>query len=146
MGKRQFRTGNCVQARRRYWLVEEIDTQFNLPTSLTVTCLDDDAIGKQQQIIPACELDLENVDDQLWQSLGLNSPTDPDGYSAYLQSLQWNTSTAADQNLFQAPFRAGIEISPYQLVPLAKALDLPRVNILIWPAAGLMDGNLSFHR
>jgi SNF2 family DNA or RNA helicase len=33
--------------------------------------------------------------------------------------------------LFQAPFRAGIHLDAYQLLPLRKALRLPRVNLLI---------------
>ena len=34
-------------------------------------------------------------------------------------------------HLFQAPFRAGIHQDTYQLLPLRKALRLPRVNLLI---------------
>jgi hypothetical protein len=44
---------------------------------------------------------------------------------------------AADRNLFQAPFRAGIRVDPYQLLPLAKALRLPRVNLMIADACTL---------
>jgi len=47
---------------------------------------------------------------------------DPSVFSAYLRSLSWNTATAADQHLFQAPFRAGIHQDAYQLLPLRKAL------------------------
>ena len=56
---------------------------------------------------------------------------DPAVFSAYLRTLRWNTATAADRDLFQAPFRAGIHLDPYQLLPLQKALRLPRVNLLI---------------
>ena len=52
-------------------------------------------------------------------------------FSAYLRTLRWNTATAADRNLFQAPFRAGIHQDAYELLPLRKALRLPRVNLLI---------------
>ena len=56
---------------------------------------------------------------------------DPKVFSAYLRTLRWNTATAADRDLFQAPFRAGIHQDAYQLLPLRKALRLPRVNLMI---------------
>ena len=132
-----FEIGQCVRVRRRHWLIENIETSEFAPDVLEIRCLDDDATGQKQLVIPSSEIGIECLDDQLWHQLGSNVPTDAKGYSAYLQSLQWNTATAADSNLFQAPFRAGIEISPYQLTPLAKALDLPRVNLLIADDVGL---------
>ena len=123
MGNLKFEIGQCVQVRRRHWLIENIVSSEFAPDVLEIRCLDDDATGQKQLIIPSSEIAIECVDDQLWYQLGSNVPTDAQGYSAYLQSLQWNTATAADNKLFQSPFRAGIEISPYQLTPLAKALD-----------------------
>ena len=130
-------TGQIWQFRQRHWLIEGIVSDGSLPLHVEAACVDDDAEGYKQIIIPSCEVDSENIDNQLWENIGRNTPTDAAGYSAYLQSLQWNTSTAADSQLFQAPFRAGIELSPYQLAPLAKALDLPRVNLLIADDVGL---------
>ncbi len=129
--------GNCIRARRRHWLVENDSTTESDPEVLEVVCIDDDAQGQRQTLIPSCEIDLELVDDQAWENLGKDTPSDPKSFSLYLQNLQWNTATSADQSLFQSPFRAGIELSPYQLVPLAKALDLPRVNLMIADDVGL---------
>ena len=137
MGSPKFEIGQCVRVRRRHWLIENIEPSEFAPDVLEIRCLDDDATGQKQLILPSSEIAIECVDDELWHQLGSNVPTDAKGYSAYLQSLQWNTATAADNKLFQAPFRAGIEISPYQLTPLAKALDLPRVNLLIADDVGL---------
>ena len=58
-------------------------------------------------------------------------PTSPAVFAAYLRALRWGTATAADRDLFQAPFRAGIRLDAYQLLPLRKALRLPRVNLLV---------------
>ncbi|MCF8879658.1 SNF2-related protein [Hyphobacterium sp. SN044] len=129
--------GSCIRARRRHWLVEEISAETRDPDLIEVVCIDDDAQGQAQTLIPACEIDFKRVDDEAWESLGREAPSDPLAFSLFLQTLQWGTATSADQALFQAPFRAGIEISPYQLVPLAKALDLPRVNLMIADDVGL---------
>jgi hypothetical protein len=43
----------------------------------------------------------------------------------------------ARPRLFQSPFRAGIQILTYQLEPLRKALQLPRVNLFIADDVGL---------
>ena len=129
--------GSCIRARRRHWLVEEISAAGRDPELIEVVCIDDDAQGQAQTLIPACEVDFRRVDDEAWEGLGREAPTDPHAFSLFLQTLQWGTATSADQSLFQAPFRAGIEISPYQLVPLAKALDLPRVNLMIADDVGL---------
>lgn len=129
--------GSCVRARRRHWLVEETAAHPADPSLIEVVCIDDDAQGQTQILIPTCEIDFKRVDDEAWKSLGREAPSDPRAFSLFLQTLQWGTATSADQALFQAPFRAGIEISPYQLVPLAKALDLPRVNLMIADDVGL---------
>jgi SNF2 family DNA or RNA helicase len=45
--------------------------------------------------------------------------------------------TQAEQKALQAPFRSGVEIEEYQLDPVARALTMPRVNLLVADDVGL---------
>ncbi len=123
--------GDFVRVRSRRWLVEgERDRGPGL-TSLALACVDDDAQGESAEVVWDLELDGELLHDEGWNAVAQSGTDDPAVFAAYLKTLTWNTATAADQDLFQAPFRAGIRLDPYQLLPLRKALRLPRVNLLI---------------
>jgi superfamily II DNA or RNA helicase len=122
--------GDFVEVRTRRWLVESVIGEDALVRA-RLACIDDDAQGERLEVLWRDEVDASVIADG-HQSLFENSGTDdPQVFSAYLRTLRWNTATAADRKLLQAPFRAGIHRDPYQLVPLAKALALPRVNLLI---------------
>jgi hypothetical protein len=66
-----------------------------------------------------------------WESVAHKGFDNPRYFSAYLHTLRWNCVASTDPKLFQAPYRAGIEVKAYQLEPLRKALQMPRVNLFI---------------
>lgn len=129
--------GALVRVRCRQYLVESVDApQPGQATLVRMSCLDDDAQGEPLSVLWEHELDTE-VLSASWAQLGKRPFDPPNLFAAYLHALRWNCVTATDPQLFQSPFRAGIEVMAYQLEPLRKALLLPRVNLFIADDVGL---------
>ena len=129
--------GDFVETPGRRWLVEGRRTPPEGLATLSLSCLDDDAQGEAVEVAWAAETDDQAlaVDDPA--TLAQHGTDDPAMFSADLRTLRWSTATAADRDLLQAPFRAGIRLDAYQLPPPRKAPRLARVNLLIAEAFGL---------
>lgn len=131
--------GQLVMVRSRLWLVEEVIPPPAPGQSYRVrlACADDDAQGQSLEVWWEYELDRQIVQDTLWSDLAVRGFDPPARFAAYLNTLRWHCVTATDPELFQSPFRAGIQIDAYQMEPLRKALRLPRVNLFIADDTGL---------
>ncbi|WP_437939468.1 DISARM system SNF2-like helicase DrmD [Sorangium sp. So ce341] len=131
-------TGEIVRVRQRQYLVEDVQPPSapGEATLVCMSCLDDDAQGEPLEVLWEHELDTEIVRAS-WEKLGRREFDAPSRFAAYLHTLRWNCVTATTPRLFQAPWRAGIEVMAYQLEPLRKALRLPRVNLFIADDVGL---------
>ncbi len=106
-------------------------------TLVRAACLDDDAQGDRLEVLWEKEVDAEVLGEASWKRVAEKGFDPPRLFSAYLNTLRWNTVTATDPRLFQSPWRAGIDVKAYQLEPLRKALQLPRVNLFIADDVGL---------
>ena len=138
--------GQLVEVRHRRYIVSEI-TKSTLPSStlpeangngqtlVSLTSIDDDALGEELQVIWELEPGARSYDQYtLPEVTGFDQP---DRLDAFLDAVRWGAASSADVRALQAPFRSGIEIEDYQLDPLVRAIQMPRVNLLIADDVGL---------
>jgi hypothetical protein len=119
--------GDFVEVRGRQWLVEAIDDAQPDLTTVKLSCIADDAQGEQIEVLWDAEIGASVLEEDAWSHVGRGAPDSPEVLAAYVKAIRWRSATAADRDLLQAPFRAGIRLDAYQLLPLRKALRLPRV-------------------
>lgn len=138
--------GQLVSVRQRRYVVSDVVTgsQGNRlsGTSLssrqhlvTLASVEDDALGEELQVVwelePAAQL-LEHA--VLPRLTGFDRPALLD---AFLDAVRWGAVSSADVRAVQSPFRSGIEIEDYQLDPVVRAIQMPRVNLLLADDVGL---------
>lgn len=109
-----------------------------------LSSLEDDAFGEELEVVWEIEPGA-SIDDA---TASLPDPRDgfddPTTFEAYLHAVQWGAisqfdldAPSGDAGRLQAPFRSGIHVQDYQLDPLVRALQMPRVNLLIADDVGL---------
>ena len=131
--------GQIVRVRSRKYLVEGVvppPAPADSPL-VRLSCVEDDAPGEPLEVLWDTEIDARVVDGANWQTIASRGFDEPRLFSAYLNTLRWNCVTSTNPRLFQAPYRAGIEVKAFQLEPLRKALLMPRVNLFIADSVGL---------
>lgn len=135
------KVGQIARCRHRNWLVEAVHppkrARRKAAHLVELVCLDDDAPGRELGVLWELELGAYVTEPESGVLRGLDGFDPPNHFAAYLNTLRWNATTAADATLFQAPLRAGIHVQSYQLTPLMKALELPRANLFIADDVGL---------
>lgn len=102
---------------------------------VSMTSVEDDGLGEELEVLWEIE-----VGARVFEGSALPRPDGfdaPERLDAFLHAVRWGSVSSADIELLQAPFRSGIDIVDYQLEPLARALTMPRANLLIADDVGL---------
>ncbi len=138
--------GQLVQLRSRPWVVNQIKPS-TLPGNalqqplaspqhlLTLSSVEDDGLGEELQVLWEIEPGAKII-----ERVALPAPThfdSPEKLDAFLDAVRWGAASTADHKNIQSPFRSGIEIEDYQLDPVVRAIQMPRVNLLIADDVGL---------
>ncbi|MDQ1252231.1 MAG: hypothetical protein QG646_1349, partial [Euryarchaeota archaeon] len=137
--------GQLVEVRHRRFIVNDV-VKSALPsinitggnrtqTLISLTSIEDDALGEELQVIWELEPGA-----RIYEQLTLPEVTDfdsPQRLDAFLDAVRWGAASSADIRVLQAPFRSGIQIEDYQLDPLVRAIQMPRVNLLIADDVGM---------
>ncbi|PAX52197.1 DISARM system SNF2-like helicase DrmD [Brunnivagina elsteri] len=138
--------GQLVNVRSRQFVVTDV-RNTTLPTNpmlsavgksqylVSLSSVEDDALGEELQVI--WELEPGAV---VYEKMELPKPTGFDApaiLDGFLDAVRWGAASTADIRTLQSPFRSGIDIEDYQLDPVVRAIQMPRVNLLIADDVGL---------
>jgi SNF2 family DNA or RNA helicase len=138
--------GQLVNVRSRQFVVTDV-RNTTLPTNpmlsavektqhlVSLSSVEDDGLGEELQVI--WELEPGAL---VYEKMELPKPTGfdaPARLDAFLDAVRWGAASTADIRTLQSPFRSGIDIEDYQLDPVVRAIQMPRVNLLIADDVGL---------
>ena len=138
--------GQVVSVRHRQYVVTDIQqtrtllspmvqTLETLQHLVSLASIEDDALGEELQTIWEVEAGA-----YIYERVDLPKPTgfdEPGRLDAFLDAVRWGAASSADIRNVQAPFRSGIDIEDYQLDPVVRAIQMPRVNLLVADDVGL---------
>lgn len=138
--------GQLVEVRQRRFVVQEVrPSALPLPILqqaaqsrqhlISLSSVEDDALGEVLEVIWELEPGA-----RAFERMALPEPCgfdEPRRLDAFLDAVRWGAVSSADTRALQSPFRSGIDIEDYQLDPVVRALQMPRVNLLIADDVGL---------
>ncbi|HVU65753.1 MAG TPA: DISARM system SNF2-like helicase DrmD [Ktedonobacteraceae bacterium] len=135
-----------VEVRRRRYVVADVALNplpadvlaahpFQRQHLVKLSSVEDDALGEELQVIWEIEPGARVIEETQLPQPGRFDP--PQRLDTFLHAVRWGAASSADVRALQAPFRSGIELEEYQLDPVARAIQMPRANLLIADDVGL---------
>jgi len=132
--------GQLVEVRGRRFAVTDVrastvSRKVKSQHLVSLSSVEDEMLGEELQVIWELEPGA-----MVFEKMELPGPTGfdtPERLAAFLDAVRWGASSSGDVRSVQAPFRSGIDIEDYQLDPAIRALQMPRVSLLIADDVGL---------
>jgi len=128
--------GALVAVRGQRWVVSEVETAGD-STLVSLQSVEDGRYNDTLDVIWEVEPGRRVLPSGALPQVAEGGFDPPERLAAFLDAVRWSAVTSADVKTLQAPFRSGVAIEDYQLEPVARAVDAPRVNLLLADDVGL---------
>ncbi len=122
------RDGSLVEVRGQRWVVSDSSPGNDGSTLLTLQSVEDGRYGESLQVIWEVEPGRRALPAGSLPDVTHTGFDPPERLAAFLDAVRWSAVTSADVKTLQAPLRSGVTVEEYQLEPVARATEAPRVN------------------
>lgn len=128
--------GQLVEVRGQRWVVSDVEPSERCHL-VSLQSVEDGRYGDTLEVIWEVEPGRRVLPSGALPDVSTAGFDPPQRLGAFLDAVRWSAVTSADVKTLQAPFRSGVAIEDYQLEPVARAVEAPRVNLLLADDVGL---------
>ncbi len=129
--------GSLVEVRGQRWVVSDASPGGDASTLLVLQSVEDGRYGESLPVIWEVEPGRRVLPAGSLPDVMSGGFDPPERLAAFLDAVRWSAVTSADVKTLQAPLRSGVVVEEYQLEPVARAIEAPRVNLLLADDVGL---------
>lgn len=131
------RDGSLVEVPGQRWVMSDSTPGSDGSTLLTLQSVEDGRYGESLPVIWEVEPGRRILPVGSLPEVTPAGFDPPERLAAFLDAVRWSAATSADVKTLQAPLRSGVTVEEYQLEPVARAIEAPRVNLLLADDVGL---------
>src|SRR5258707_5852854 len=129
--------GSLVEVRGQRWVVSDASAGGDDSTLLVMQSVEDGRYGESLPVIWEVEPGRRVLPAGSLPDVTSGGFDPPERLAAFLDAVRWSAVTSADVKTLQAPLRSGVVVEEYQLEPVARAIEAPRVNLVLADDVGL---------